>query len=47
MLMIILYAEQKKKVTDFIFLASKITADGICSHGIKRRFLLGRKATAY
>ena len=30
-------------VTDFIFLGSKITADGDCSHAIKRRFLLGRK----
>ena len=30
-------------VTDFIFLGSKITADGDCSHKIKRRFLLGRK----
>ena len=31
-------------VTDFIFLGSKITADGYCSHEIKRRLLLGRKA---
>ena len=31
-------------VTDFIFLGSKITADGDCSHEIKRRFLLGKKA---
>ena len=31
-------------VTDFIFLGSKITADGDCSHEIKRCFLLGRKA---
>ena len=31
-------------VTDFIFLVSKITADGDCSHEIKRRLLLGRKA---
>ena len=31
-------------VTDFIFLVSKITADGDCSHKIKRRLLLGRKA---
>ena len=31
-------------VTDFILLASKITADGNCSHEIKRRLLLGRKA---
>ena len=30
-------------VSDFIFWGSKITADGDCSHGIKRRFLLGRK----
>ena len=30
-------------VTDFIFLDSKITADGNCSHEIKRRLLLGRK----
>ena len=30
-------------VRDFIFLGSKITADGDCSHEIKRRFLLGRK----
>ena len=33
-------------VTDFIFLDSKITADGDCSHEIKRRLLLGRKAMA-
>ena len=31
-------------VTDFISLSSKITADGDCSHDIKRRLLLGRKA---
>ena len=31
-------------VADFIFLGSKITADGDCSHEIKRRCLLGRKA---
>ena len=30
-------------VTDFIFLGSKITADGDCSHEIKRRLLFGRK----
>ena len=30
-------------VTDFIFLSSKITADGDCSHEFKRRLLLGRK----
>ena len=33
-----------KTVTDFIFLGSKITADGDCSHEIKRYLLLGRKA---
>ena len=31
-------------VTDFIFLGSKISADDDCSHGIKRRLLLGRKS---
>ena len=31
-------------VSDFIFLGSKITADGDCSHEIKRRLLLGKKA---
>ena len=31
-------------VADFIFWGSKITPDGDCSHGIKRRLLLGRKA---
>ena len=31
-------------VADFVFLCSKITVDGECSHEIKRRFLLGRKA---
>ena len=31
-------------VSDFIFMGSKITADGDCSHEIKRRLLLGRKA---
>ena len=36
--------ETMKIVKDFIFLGSKITADGDCSHGIKRRLLLGRKA---
>ena len=33
-----------KTVRDFIFLGSKITADGECSHEIKRHLLLGRKA---
>ena len=32
-------------MTDFIFLGSKITVDGDCSHKIKRRLFLGRKAT--
>ena len=36
--------ETMKTVIDFIFLGSKITADGDCSHEIKRRLLLGRKA---
>ena len=35
--------ETVETVADFIFLGSKITADGDCSHEIKRRFLLGRK----
>ena len=35
--------ETVKKVADFIFLGPKITADGDCSHEIKRRLLLGRK----
>ena len=36
--------EAMETVTDFIFLGSKITADGDCSHEIKRCLLLGRKA---
>ena len=36
--------ETMETVTDFIFLGSKITADGNCSHEIKRHLLLGRKA---
>ena len=36
--------ETMETVTDFIFLVSKITADGDCSHDIKRHLLLGRKA---
>ena len=36
--------ETMETVTDFIFLGSRITADGDCSHEIKRRLLLGRKA---
>ena len=35
--------ENSETVTDFIFWGSKITADGDCSHEIKRRLLLGRK----
>ena len=35
--------ETVETVPDFIFLGSKITADGDCSHEIKRHFLLGRK----
>ena len=35
--------ETVETVSDFIFLGSKITADGDCSHEIKRHFLLGRK----
>ena len=38
--------ETVETVTGFIVLGSKITADGDCSHEIKRRFLLGRKAMA-
>ena len=36
--------ETVETVRDFIFLGSKITADGDCSHEIRRRLLLGRKA---
>ena len=36
--------ETMETVTDFIFLGSNITADGDCSHEIKRRLFLGRKA---
>ena len=36
--------ETMEIVTDFIYLGSKITADGDCSHEIKRHLLLGRKA---
>ena len=38
--------ETMETVTDFIFLGSKITADGDCSHETKRCLLLGRKAMA-
>ena len=37
--------ERVETVSDFIFLGPKITADGDCSHEIKRRLLLGRKVT--
>ena len=37
--------EKMETVTEFIFLGSKITADGDCRHEIKRCLLLGRKAT--
>ena len=37
--------ETMETVTDFIFLGSRITTDGDCSHKIKGRLLLGRKAT--
>ena len=39
--------ETMETVTNFIFLGSKITADNDCSHEIKRRLLLGRKAGTY
>ena len=39
-------AETVETVADFIFLGSKITADGDCSHEIKRRLLLRRKVMA-
>ena len=39
-----IYGETMETVRDFIFLGTKITADGDCSHEIKRSFLLGRKA---
>ena len=38
------YGETMETVTDFISLGSEITADGDCSHEIKRHLLLGRKA---
>ena len=38
-----IYGEIMETVKDFIFLGSKMTADGDCSHEIKRRLLLGRK----
>ena len=39
--------ETMKRVKNFIFLGSKITADGDCSHEIKRCFLFGRKAVTH
>ena len=39
-----MHGETTETVTDFIFLGSKITGDGDCSHEIKRPLLLGRKA---
>ena len=39
-----IHGEKVETVVDFIFLGSKITADGVYSHEIKRQFLLGRKA---
>jgi len=36
--------ESMETVTDLLFLGSKITADGDCSHAIKRHWLLGRKS---
>ena len=38
-----IYGETVETVSDFIFLGSKITADGDCSHEVKRHLLLGRK----
>ena len=38
-----IYGDTMETVIDFIFLGSKITADGECNHEIKRRLLLGRK----
>ena len=42
-----LNGETMETVMDFIFLGSKITADGDCNHEIQRRLLLGRKATIH
>ena len=41
-----IHGETVETVSDFIFLGSKVTADGDCSHEIKRRLLLGRKVMA-
>ena len=40
----VIEGEKVEVVTDFLFLGSKIIADGECSHEIRRRLLLGRKA---
>ena len=42
-----IYGETMETVTDFIFGSSKFTADGDCSHEIKRCLLLGRKAITH
>ena len=42
-----IYGETVETVSDFIFGGSKITADGDCSHEIKRRLLLGRKVMTH
>ena len=39
-----IYGETVETMSDFIFLGSKITADGDCNHEVKRRLLFGRKA---
>ena len=39
-----IWGKKMETVTDFIFWGSKITADGVCSHEIRRCLLLGRKA---
>ena len=39
--------EKMETMTDFIFLGSKITSDGDCSHEIKRHLLLGKNAMTY
>ena len=40
-----LEGEKVEVVTDFLFLGSKITSDGDCSHELRRQLLLGRKPT--
>ena len=42
--LLIFLLEKVEVVTDFLFLGSKITADGDCSHEIRRHMLIGRKA---